>query len=132
MAAQPAVQDKFLKGGVRMSNGFVATTICCPSRTETFTGRHLHNLFGGTSCMWADTSLAGGRTTGLFGRVTDLGYVTGVRETRPRSELQPHCPGCCATLQMTQQMAQQMTRQACGAWTLFEMRFVLRLVLAVC
>jgi hypothetical protein len=60
-----------------MANGFVATPICCPSRTETFTGRHLHNLFGGTACMHADTSQAGSRVTGLFGRLTDLGYETG-------------------------------------------------------
>jgi len=78
MAAMPGLQNHFLKGGVRMENGFVATTICCPSRTETFTGRHFHNVRGGTNCMHADTSLAGGRTTGLFGRMTDQGYATGL------------------------------------------------------
>lgn len=32
----------------------------------------------GTNCMHADTAQAGARTTGLFGRLTDLGYTTGV------------------------------------------------------
>ena len=37
MAAQPSLQKNLLAGGVRMANGFVATPICCPSRTE-YTG----------------------------------------------------------------------------------------------
>eukprot|EP00040_Diaphanoeca_grandis_P034069 m.209824 g.209824 ORF g.209824 m.209824 type:complete len:684 (+) comp33051_c0_seq1:81-2132(+) len=78
MAAMKSLQKNFLDGGVRMENGFVATSICCPSRTETFTGRHLHNVLGGTNCMWADTSLVGDRGVGLFGRLTDQGYTTGL------------------------------------------------------
>ena len=39
MEAMPSLQKNFLQGGVRMENGFVATPICCPSRTETFSGR---------------------------------------------------------------------------------------------
>ena len=44
---------------------------------RTFTGRHLHNVLGG-SCMHANTKLAGARATGLFGRLTDQGYITGL------------------------------------------------------
>lgn len=76
MAAQPALQKHLIAGGARMSNGFVATPICCPSRTETFTGRHLHNVWG--KCMHADTTQAGSRTMGLFGRMKDQGYNVGV------------------------------------------------------
>jgi len=35
----PFVRDKMIKEGARLKNFFVATPICCPSRTEFFTGR---------------------------------------------------------------------------------------------
>ena len=82
MEAMPSLRKHMVDGGVRMANGFVATPICCPSRTETFTGRYLHNVFPTSSasanCMHADTALAGAYRTGMFGRLTDLGYDVGL------------------------------------------------------
>ena len=40
----PRTQELLGKGGAVASNMYIHTPICCPSRSETFTGRYLHNL----------------------------------------------------------------------------------------
>ena len=46
----------------------VNTPICCPSRTERFTGRYFHNVESNDkgNCMLLDTKIFGSKTTGLF------------------------------------------------------------------
>ena len=75
--------EHLAKEGASFPNFFVNTPICCPSRTETFSGRYFHNVGppndkNGT-CMHADTSLAAGNGTGMFGLLkTELGYNVGI------------------------------------------------------
>lgn len=40
----PKTRQHLADGGIRALNFFVATPVCCPSRTETLTGRYMHNL----------------------------------------------------------------------------------------
>ena len=70
LAAMPQLQHYLIEGGARMRNAFVNTPICCPSRTEFFSGRYYHNIGPPNdpgSCMHVDTSNVGKNTTGLFG-----------------------------------------------------------------
>ena len=77
--AMPTVQKRFLQEGGAMQNFFVATPICCPSRTEFFTGRYFHNVRGkdGAGCMHANTTGVGEKE-GLFAEFTQAGYEVGV------------------------------------------------------
>ena len=77
----PKLQKHLMQGGARMSNAFVATPICCPSRTEFFSGRYFHNVGPPNdpgSCMHADTTQAALKTTGVFGLMKSAGYEVGV------------------------------------------------------
>ena len=78
--AQPKLQERVLHQGAAMTNFFVATPICCPSRTEFFTGRYFHNVRGvnGTGCMHADTGNVSDPEHGLFGKFHSNGYSTGI------------------------------------------------------
>ena len=78
--AQPKLQERVLHQGAAMTNFFVATPICCPSRTEFFTGRYFHNIRGvnGTGCMHVDTGNVSDPEHGLFGKFHSNGYSTGI------------------------------------------------------
>ena len=80
VAAQPKVQRRLLDNGTAMENFFVNTPICCPSRTEFFTGRYFHNVRGvnGTGCMHVDTGNVSDQTQGLFGQFIKNGYNVGI------------------------------------------------------
>eukprot|EP01060_Flectonema_neradi_P002073 TRINITY_DN11254_c0_g1_i1.p1 TRINITY_DN11254_c0_g1~~TRINITY_DN11254_c0_g1_i1.p1 ORF type:complete len:541 (+),score=79.30 TRINITY_DN11254_c0_g1_i1:494-2116(+) len=80
LESQPKLRKEMMEGGVRMENYFVHTPICCPSRTEYFTGRYFHNLRSsdGKGCMHANTTDVHLMNTGLFGLLTSHGYETGV------------------------------------------------------
>eukprot|EP01060_Flectonema_neradi_P003729 TRINITY_DN1242_c1_g1_i1.p1 TRINITY_DN1242_c1_g1~~TRINITY_DN1242_c1_g1_i1.p1 ORF type:complete len:536 (+),score=103.61 TRINITY_DN1242_c1_g1_i1:44-1651(+) len=80
MESQPKLRKLMMEGGVRMENFFVNTPICCPSRTEYFTGRYYHNVRGtnGEGCMHVNTTDVHTPDTGLFGLLTEAGYETGV------------------------------------------------------
>ena len=79
VAAQKNVQKLLMQDGAAMTNFFVNTPICCPSRTEFFTGRYFHNVRGkdGAGCMHANTTDVG-TSDGLFGMFADAGYEVGV------------------------------------------------------
>ena len=78
--SQHSVQERLLRGGTAMKNFFVNTPICCPSRTEYFTGRYFHNVRGvnGTGCMHVNTTYVSSPETGIFGRLFKAGYSTGL------------------------------------------------------
>ena len=82
LAAMPIVRQRLMGEGAQLTNFFVNTPICCPSRTEFFSGRYFHNVGPPSDtagkCMHADTSFASSNTTGLFGTLTRHGYNTGV------------------------------------------------------
>lgn len=43
LEAMPKTRRWFARGGVKFTNGFVTTPVCCPSRSTTFSGRYTHN-----------------------------------------------------------------------------------------
>lgn len=82
LAVMPTLQEKLLGEGAVVENFLVNTPICCPSRTEFFTGRYFHNVGppadNNGTCMHADTKIAGAKTTGMFGLMKNAGYNVGV------------------------------------------------------
>eukprot|EP01062_Namystynia_karyoxenos_P021003 TRINITY_DN17967_c0_g1_i1.p1 TRINITY_DN17967_c0_g1~~TRINITY_DN17967_c0_g1_i1.p1 ORF type:complete len:668 (+),score=178.64 TRINITY_DN17967_c0_g1_i1:107-2005(+) len=80
LASMPIAKRQLTRKGAFLTNYMVNTPICCPSRTEFFTGRYFHNVRGakGEGCMHANTTYAGQRETGMFGVFTAAGYNTGV------------------------------------------------------
>eukprot|EP00937_MAST-01D_sp_MAST-1D-sp2_P003799 g3799.t1 len=81
LEAMPKLQEHLMAGGARMRNAFVNTPICCPSRTEFFSGRYYHNIGPPNdpgSCMHVDTTNVGKNTTGLFGLLKQASYEVGV------------------------------------------------------
>ncbi|KAJ9444272.1 Extracellular sulfatase SULF-1-like protein [Diplonema papillatum] len=80
VASQPKLRELYLANGARFTNYFVNTPICCPSRTEFFTGRYFPNVRGakGDGCMHANTTHAALKNEGLFGTFTSNGYEVGL------------------------------------------------------
>lgn len=92
MVAMPYAQQYLGSEGVNMSNFFVATPICCPSRSTLLSGRWNHNNRGPagyTGCMnmnvsrtdnpqwWEDTFVSRlrrdhGYAVGMFGKVLNV------------------------------------------------------------
>jgi N-acetylglucosamine-6-sulfatase len=82
LTVMPTLREKLLGEGAVVENFLVNTPICCPSRTEFFTGRYFHNVGPPAdnkgTCMHADTRIAGANTTGMFGLMKNAGYNVGV------------------------------------------------------
>ena len=81
LEVMPQLQKHLMAGGARFRNAFVNTPICCPSRTEFFSGRYFHNVGPPNdpgSCMHADTTQAARNDTGLFGLMKGAGYQVGI------------------------------------------------------
>jgi len=75
----PNLQQKLMQEGAVVDHFLVNTPICCPSRTEYFSGRYFHNVrkdHGG--CMHADTDFISNNKTGLFGLLKQNGYNVGL------------------------------------------------------
>jgi N-acetylglucosamine-6-sulfatase len=76
----PNLQTQMIQEGAIVDNFLVNTPICCPSRTEFFTGRYFHNVGPPNEkghCMHADTSFVADPDTGIFGLLTNNGYEVG-------------------------------------------------------
>ena len=81
MEIMPNLLSKMMEEGAIVDNFLVNTPICCPSRTEFFTGRYFHNVGPPNAkghCMHADTSFVGDPDTGIFGLLTNNGYEVGL------------------------------------------------------
>ena len=84
-----------MDGGAHLTNFFIHTPVCCPSRSELVTGRYLHNVklpvderqcsggyagedaHGNVCCMHVDEALVNNRTIGLFLQ-REAGYTVGM------------------------------------------------------
>ncbi|XP_065178090.1 extracellular sulfatase Sulf-2-like [Sycon ciliatum] len=65
--------------GATFSNYMVNTPICCPSRTEIFSGRYYHNVGAPSgSCMHVNSKQWVFDETSLFSTLQSNGYLTGV------------------------------------------------------
>ena len=95
LEAMPMTQQLLMNEGVFMDHFYVNTPICCPSRTEFFSGRYYHTVgppaVTDGSCMHVDTGFAARNDTGLFGLMTRAGYNTGVfgKVTNDQSKILP-------------------------------------------
>eukprot|EP01084_Bolivina_argentea_P159750 278235_1 len=80
------LQSMIVDQGAHLVNGFVSTPVCCPSRTETITGRYFHNIGSPSGeCMHinAEANVFSNTTifqtlyqsnkyeTGVFGKLTN-------------------------------------------------------------
>eukprot|EP01084_Bolivina_argentea_P004978 9420_1 len=75
----PNLQSLIVNNGITFSNAFVATPVCCPSRTENLSGRYFHNVGapkGG--CMRVDAlgNIFSGNS--MYSVLHNNGYKTGV------------------------------------------------------
>ncbi|MDP1688523.1 MAG: sulfatase-like hydrolase/transferase [bacterium] len=77
----PIVQRELVNKGVKFTNGFVTTGLCCPSRVSIQTGQYVHNhhiitnseLQSGASAFMASP----GATSNIATWLHDAGYSTG-------------------------------------------------------
>ena len=78
----PSLLSNIRDAGMTFNNGFVATSICCPSRTESLTGRFYHNVREQddslNSCMHVAAQYnTVNNTKNLFYSFQNAGYLTG-------------------------------------------------------
>ncbi|XP_065178089.1 extracellular sulfatase Sulf-1-like [Sycon ciliatum] len=65
--------------GATLNNYMVNTPVCCPSRTEIFSGRYYHNIGAPNgSCMHVNSKQWVFDDTSLFSTLQSNGYLTGV------------------------------------------------------
>ena len=74
----PSLQKNIVEEGLTFENAFVATPICCPSRTETIAGRNYQNIGAPNgSCMSVDSpTYVFNDTNTLFQSFHNNGYLT--------------------------------------------------------
>ena len=74
LESMPKTRRWFARGGVRFTNGFATTPVCCPSRSTTFSGRYTHNH--GNLNNQTTTKLDYDAT--IMKYLQDAGYETGL------------------------------------------------------
>eukprot|EP01084_Bolivina_argentea_P138599 243963_1 len=79
----PSLLQNVRDDGIDFKNAFVATSICCPSRTETLTGRYFQNIRLQTESMNNCMHVAAeynvlNNTQSMFQMLSKSGYITGV------------------------------------------------------
>ena len=83
VSVMPSLLSLIRDDGITFNNGFVATPICCPSRTESLSGRFYHNIREAdnklNSCMHIAAKYnVVNNTQNLFYSFQNAGYLTGV------------------------------------------------------
>ncbi|MEK7576970.1 MAG: sulfatase-like hydrolase/transferase [Patescibacteria group bacterium] len=77
----PIVQRELVNKGVKFTNGFVTTGLCCPSRVSIQTGQyvHTHNIVANTEFQSGASAFAAspGATSNIATWLHDVGYSTG-------------------------------------------------------
>ena len=75
----PKTRQLLQAQGATLSNFFVNTPICCPSRAEYVSGRYYHNHGApGGNCMHVDAEGAVFSNHSLFSQLSSAGWATGV------------------------------------------------------
>lgn len=75
----PRVRELIQDQGATLSNAFVSTPVCCPSRTTILSGRYPHNTFQGVGgCMHMNVTSSQFRDTTVSVWLQKLGYNVGL------------------------------------------------------
>ena len=75
----PNLHRYMIPNGAEFVNSFVSTPICCPSRSETMTGRYYHNVGAPDgNCMHVDGQGAVFNDSSMFRHFHGNGYTTGI------------------------------------------------------
>ena len=79
MSYMPFTYPYLQQNGVEFTNSFISTPICCPSRTESITGRGFQNIQNGPiDCMdISATYNVFNNTDSMFQLFANNGYLTG-------------------------------------------------------
>ncbi len=76
-SVMPNYRQRLIAEGMHLSNAFVASPKCCPSRTSLLSGRFTHNL-NDLNQGWCGDFMSAGRWNSTFLRgIKDAGYTTG-------------------------------------------------------
>eukprot|EP01084_Bolivina_argentea_P024574 45784_1 len=83
VSVMSALLSNVRDAGITFNNGFVATPICCPSRTESLSGRYYHNIREADDSLNTCMHIAAeynvvNNTNNLFYTFQNNGYLTGV------------------------------------------------------
>eukprot|EP01084_Bolivina_argentea_P102396 183444_1 len=83
VSVMPSLLQNIRDQGIEFRNAFVATSICCPSRTETLTGRYFQNIRLPQESMNECMHIAAkynvlNNTKSMFQMLSNAGYTTGI------------------------------------------------------
>ena len=83
---QPKIKKLLRDQGATLTNAFVTTPVCCPSRSSFLTGQHIHNIPMTNNSLAGNCSgplWAAGAGSNEFGKFVIAGrYVAGSQELR--------------------------------------------------
>ena len=89
----PITRKWLQEGGATLSNYFVNTPICCPSRSEYVSGKYYHNHGApGGNCMHVDAEAAVFGPHSVFSTLQAAGYATGVFGKVTNDQTHYFCP----------------------------------------
>jgi hypothetical protein len=89
----PKTRKWLQQSGATLTNYFVNTPICCPSRSEYVSGRYYHNHGAPNgNCMHVDAEAAVFGTDSIFVQLQGAGYATGVFGKVTNDQTSYFCP----------------------------------------
>eukprot|EP01084_Bolivina_argentea_P156232 272259_1 len=82
-AVMPSLLSNIRDEGIEFKNAFIATPICCPSRTESLTGRYFQNIRSSNNALNTCMHTASrynvmNNTDSMFHMFSNNGYITGI------------------------------------------------------